>query len=141
MTKITTKGRYALRIMLDLACNAQASPVSLRGIAERENLAIKYLESIASVLLRKKLIVSTRGKDGGYTLARPVHEYTVYQILTAAEGSMAPAHCLANAGAPCPLRGHCRTRPLWEGLEQVVKDYLEGIHLSDLVDPQDTTSA
>ncbi len=131
--KISTKGRYALRIMIDLARHAAAGPVALRAVAQRQNITLKYMESIMALLLREKLVISVRGKSGGYRLARPAEQYKVYEILCAAEGDMAPVQCLASAENTCTLRAACATLPLWTGLQQVVKDYLESFTLADLL--------
>lgn len=133
MMKISTKGRYALRIMIDLARHAAAGPVALRAVAQRQNITLKYMESIMALLLREKLVISVRGKSGGYRLARPAEQYKVYEILCAAEGDLAPVQCLASADNPCTLRESCATLPLWTGLQQVVKDYLESFTLADLL--------
>lgn len=135
MMRISTKGRYALRIMLDLATQQtdQAS-VSLRGISERQQITKKYMEGIMAILLKKGLLVSTRGKMGGYRLARAPQDYTVYEIITAAEGSIAPVQCLSEDENTCPLQHSCATLPIWQGLNDVVRDYLINVTLADLID-------
>lgn len=133
MMKISTKGRYALRIMLDLATNAGGTPVSLRDVAERQQITLKYMESIMAILLQARLVTSTRGKTGGYSLSREPQEYDIYEILTAAEGDLAPVKCLAEEENPCPLSSSCITLPLWEGLNGVIKDYLQQYTLADLL--------
>lgn len=133
MLKISTKGRYALRIMLDLAHHCNEGPVSLRAVAERQNITLKYMESIMSLLLREELVVSTRGKSGGYRLTKEPKDYNVYDILRAAEGNLAPVQCLATPLNDCPLHETCPTLPLWEGLDKVVKSYLKEFTL-DKVD-------
>ena len=135
MMRISTKGRYALRIMLDLVRHEDGEPVSLRDIAERQNITQKYMESIMSLLLREKLVVSVRGKSGGYRSARPAAEYSVYEILMAAEGSMSPVSCLANEPQGCELAARCETLPLWRGLDAVIRQYLQSITLADLLTP------
>ena len=132
--RISTKGRYALRIMLDLAQNDDLGPVALREISERQNITPKYMESIMSMLLRDKLVQSLRGKAGGYQLTRKPEEYPIYEILSCAEGGLAPVHCLAMEENECPIRKTCLTIPVWEGLHQVIKDYLSGITLRTLVE-------
>ena len=134
MMRISTKGRYALRIMLDLAQNDDQGPVALREISERQNITPKYMESIMSMLLRDKLVQSLRGKAGGYQLTRKPEEYTIYEILSCAEGGLAPVHCLAMEENECPIRKTCLTIPVWEGLHQVIKDYLSGITLKTLIE-------
>ena len=134
MMRISTKGRYALRIMLDLAQNDDMGPVALREISERQNITPKYMESIMSMLLRDKLVQSLRGKAGGYQLTRKPEEYPIYEILSCAEGGLAPVHCLAMEENECPIRKTCLTIPVWEGLHQVIKDYLSGITLKTLIE-------
>ena len=132
--RISTKGRYALRIMLDLAQNSEDGPVALREISERQNITPKYMESIMALLLHDKLVQSLRGKAGGYILTRKPEEYSVYEILSSAEGGLAPVHCLSLDENTCPIRQTCLTIPVWEGLHKVIKDYLEGISLQTLID-------
>lgn len=133
MMKISTKGRYALRIMVDLARRSSEGPVSLREISERQNITPKYMESIMALLLREKLVLSLRGKAGGYRLSRAPEQYRVYDILKAAEGDLEPVQCLVQKPNVCPLSAECVTLPLWEGLSQVVREYLEGYTLADLL--------
>lgn len=134
MMRISTKGRYALRIMLDLAQHSDQGPVALREISERQNITPKYMESIMSLLLQDKLVQSLRGKSGGYLLTRQPEEYPIYEILSCAEGGLAPVHCLAMDENECPIRPHCLTIPVWEGLHQVIKDYLGNITLKTLIE-------
>ncbi len=133
MMRISTKGRYALRIMIDLAHQNSGEPVSLRSVAERQNITLKYMESIMTHLLRAQLVVSIRGKSGGYYLARPAADYTIFEILKAAEGELATVHCLSTPHNKCPLNKTCSTLPLWSGLQTVIKTYLEGYTLADLM--------
>lgn len=132
MLKISTKGRYALRIMIDLAHHLEEGAVSLRAVAERQNVTLKYMESIMSLLLREELVISSRGKSGGYKLTRAPKDYNVYEILHAAEGNLAPVQCLATAINDCPLQSTCPTLPMWEGLDTIVQDYLKGYTLDML---------
>ena len=136
--RISTKGRYALRIMLDLAQHAEQGPVALREISERQNITPKYMESIMALLLHDKLVQSLRGKAGGYILTRKPEEYSVYEILSSAEGGLAPVHCLSLDENTCPIRQTCLTIPVWEGLHKVIEDYLTGISLQTLIN-QGTT--
>lgn len=133
MMRISTKGRYALRIMLDLARYAGEAPVSLRDIADRQHITPKYMESIMSLLLHEHLVRSVRGKSGGYTLERKPEEYTVYEILCAAEGDLAPVQCLTYTPQGCELAEQCITLPLWRGLDEIIQAYLKNIRLSDLI--------
>ncbi len=133
MMRISTKGRYALRIMLDLAKHRDQGPVALREISERQKITPKYMESIMSLLLRDNLVISLRGKAGGYKLTREPDDYPLYEILSTAEGGLAPVHCLAMDENDCPIRQQCLTIPVWEGLHRVIEDYLSKITLDTLL--------
>lgn len=132
MMKVSTKGRYALRVMIELAQQEGGQPLSLRAVAERQGITLKYLENITTMLLREGLVASVRGKAGGYRLTRKAEQYTVYDILRATEGELAPTSCLEAAAPVCPMEQYCPTLPMWKGLRRVVKDYLEGITLASL---------
>lgn len=134
MMRISTKGRYALRIMLDLAQHSDQGPVALREISERQNITPKYMESIMALLLRDDLVQSLRGKAGGYKLTRKPSEYPLYEILSSAEGGLAPVHCLAMDEDDCPIRHSCLTIPVWEGLHKVIEDYLSSLTIQSLLD-------
>lgn len=127
--KISTKGRYALRVMADLARNQQKPYTPLKEIAARQNLAIKYLEQIITLLTKAGFLRSVRGIKGGYCLARQPDQYSVGEILRAAEGSLAPVACLCEGRPPCPRSAQCETLPVWQGLQKVIDDYLDGITL------------
>jgi Rrf2 family iron-sulfur cluster assembly transcriptional regulator len=129
--RISTKGRYALRVMIDLAEQGSGSRVPLSDIAARQALSPKYLESIIATLHKAGFVDAVRGKNGGYRLSRPPQAYTAGEILRAAEGSLAPVSCL-DGDAPCERAAQCRTLPLWEGLDKVIDDYLERYTLADL---------
>lgn len=133
MMRISTKGRYALRIMLDLAQHNEQGPVALREISERQNITPKYMESIMALLLRDNLVQSLRGKAGGYKLTRKPSQYPLYEILSTAEGGLAPVHCLAMDENECPIRQSCLTIPVWEGLHKVIEDYLSSLTLDTLL--------
>lgn len=130
--RISTKGRYALRVMVELARQRDDKPVSLRAVAERQHMTLKYLESIIALLMRERLVTSSRGKAGGYRLSRPVSQYTVYEILQATEGGLEPVQCLTEQTTACPMEQHCPTLPVWKGLNRVVREYLEGITLESI---------
>ena len=130
--KISTKGRYALRLMLDLAVHNTGELVKIKDISARENISEKYLESIVKSLTKADVLEGLRGKGGGYRLTRPAEEYNVYEILKLTEGSMAPVSCLEDAARECERRGMCATLPVWEGLEKVVREYLSGITIQEL---------
>ena len=130
---ISTRGRYALRILADLAENENGGTVTLREAADRQEISEKYLESIVKDLVRGRLVEGTRGKGGGYRLARPAEEIGVLEVLSLTEGTLAPVACLAEGSEPCPRAANCRTLPLWEGLDKAVRDYLGGWTLRDLM--------
>ena len=128
---VSTKGRYALRIMVDLAENQEGGPVSLKDIAERENIGIKYLEIIVSSLNKNGLLKSVRGKNGGYMLNREPADYTISSILTAAEGSLAPVACVSDGD--CKNAPSCKTYVLWKELDDVIEDFLSSKTLADIL--------
>ena len=138
MMRISTKGRYALRIMLDLAQHTDQGPVALREISERQKITPKYMESIMSLLLRDQLVQSLRGKAGGYKLTKTADKYNLYEILSSAEGGLAPVHCLSMDENDCPIRQTCLTIPVWEGLHKAIEDYLTGNSLQTLIDQGST---
>ena len=129
---ISTRGRYALRVMLDLAKDESGTYVPLDDIARREGMSEKYLESIIVVLSRAGLVKSLRGKGGGYMLTRQPHEYPIGEILRLTEKTLAPVTCL-ESGAACPEADACPTFPLWQGLDKVIDDYLMAHSLADLL--------
>ena len=131
---ISTKGRYALRIMLDLAQQEPGAFIPLPAIAERQEASEKYLESIISTLARAGLVEGQRGKGGGYRLARKPCDYSVGEIPRLAEGSLAPVSCLEAGATPCPKAGSCRTLPVWEKLESLICGYLDEVTLTSLLD-------
>ena len=130
---ISTRGRYALRILTDLAENENGGTVTLREAAARQQISEKYLESIVKDLVRGRLVEGTRGKGGGYRLARPAEEIGVLEVLRLTEGTLAPVACLGEDSKLCPRAADCRTLPLWEGLDKAVRDYLGGWTLRDLM--------
>ena len=129
---ISTKGRYALRVMLDLAEHA-GGPTPLKEIAERQEISKKYLEIIVRELVRAKLIRGSSGKGGGYTLCRAPDEYTVGEILALTEGTLAAVACLAEGAEKCPRAAKCRTLPMWTELDGLIHDYFYSKKLSDLL--------
>lgn len=130
---ISTKGRYALRVMIDLAQNSGEGFVSLKDVAGRQEISMKYLEMIVSILNRGKMVKSQRGKAGGYRLMREPSEYTVGSIIKLAEGSLAPVSCVEEGGS-CDRMEKCVTFPLWKELDDIIDDYLENITLQDLLE-------
>lgn len=130
--KISTKGRYALRLMIDLAQYNTGEYITLKDISRRQDISIKYLEQIVSLLSKAGLLNSVRGPQGGYKLRKLAQEYTVGDILRVTEGSLAPVACLDKAEADCNRLVACVTREFWQGLEQVVNNYVDSITLADL---------
>ena len=134
--KITTKGRYALRLMLDLALNNSGKPVRIRDVSVRQNISDKYLEQIISVLNKARFVRSIRGPQGGYLLTRRPEEYTVGMILRLTEGSMAPVDCVDEELGHCPKMTECATSVVWKRLNDAISDVIDNITLQDLVDWQ-----
>lgn len=130
--KISTKGRYGLRVMLDLATYSQDKHIPLRVISERQNITIKYLEQIMTPLLRAGYVVSFRGNNGGYQLNIAPEELSVGDVIRTMEGSLAPVSCLEGENT-CPNRGACQTLPVWEKLDELIAGYLDSIMLSELI--------
>ncbi len=133
LMKISTKGRYALRLMIDLAQHDAAGYIPLRDISKRQEVSAKYLEQIVVQLSRAGLVTSTRGAQGGYQLARHPSEYTVGEILRITEGSLAPVACLAHDPVECPRAEDCITLGFWRGLYDVVNQYVDSVTLEELV--------
>ena len=129
---VSTKGRYALRVMIDLAECPREKYITLNDIASRQEISEKYLESIISILSKAGFVIGLRGKGGGYRLSKSPEEYTVGSILKLTENSMAPVHCLAEHPNHGPRAKNCKTLPMWENLDRIVDEYLEGVKLSDL---------
>ena len=136
--RISTRGRYALKIMLDLALQPEGEYISLRGVAERQGVSAKYLEQIIAMLSNGKLIKSSRGKSGGYMLTRPPSEYSVGEILRATEGSLAPISCVEDSPNKCTQSGCCPTLFFWEGLNRTINDYIDSTTLEDVVNQEKT---
>ncbi len=130
---ISTKGRYALRVMIDLAEHQTEGYIPLKEIAQRQEISEKYLESILKILVQKKFLTGLRGKGGGYRLTRDPEMYTVGSILRLTEGTLAPVACLENDAPPCERVGECRTLPLWQGLFKLINDYFDGTTIADLM--------
>ncbi|MBQ1628429.1 MAG: Rrf2 family transcriptional regulator [Treponema sp.] len=131
--KISTRGRYALRFMIDLAQHGTDSYVPLRDVSERQAISIKYLEQITALLSKYGLLQSVRGPQGGYRLAKPVAEYTVREILRTTEGNLAPVACLESDQNNCERKETCSTLKVWLGLGKVINDYLDSITLDQLM--------
>ena len=129
---ISTKGRYALRVMVDLAEHSTDGFIPLKMIAARQNISEKYLENIIKLLVKAKLLTGVRGKGGGYQLAKAPEQYTVGSILRVTEDSIAPVSCLDPDADACPHSAECRTLPMWRGLDKLITEYFENITLADL---------
>ena len=131
---VSTKGRYALRVMIDLAEHQAEGYIPLKAIARRQEISEKYLESILKSLVQSQFLTGVRGKGGGYRLTRPPEQYTVGSILRLTEGSLAPVACLEQAHVDCPRMAGCRTLPMWRKLNTMIQDFFDGITLADLMD-------
>ena len=131
---ISTRGRYALRVMIDLAEQRSGGYIPLKEVAERQEISEKYLESIIKLLVKAGLLDGVRGKGGGYKLTRPPEDYTVGEILRLIEGDLAPVSCLNESSAECPRMANCRTVKMWTGLYKLINDYFDGVTLSDLME-------
>ena len=134
--KISTKGRYALRLMLDLALNDTGEPVRIKDISIRQEISDKYLEQIVSVLNKAGFVKSIRGPQGGYRLTKKPEEYTVGAILRLTEGSLAPVSCLEDENNRCERQKQCATLILWEKINEAVSGVVDNVTLADLVEWQ-----
>lgn len=134
--KVSTKGRYALRLMIDLAINETSEPVRIKDIAKRQGISDKYLEQIIAILNKAGMVRSIRGPQGGYRLSRKPVEYTVGNILRAIEGSLAPVACLEFENNDCKRQDCCATLKLWRKLDEAIKGVIDNVTLDDLVDWQ-----
>ncbi len=134
--KISTKGRYALRMLADLALHCNDGFIALKDIAARQGISKKYLEQIVPVLNRADILAANRGYQGGYKLAKKPKEYTVGTILRLTEGSLSPVPCVGENAQSCERAEDCATLPVWQGLNRVINEYLDSITLQDIVDRQ-----
>lgn len=134
--KISTKGRYALRLMIDLAVNYEGSPIRIKDIAERQDISNKYLEQIIAILNKAGYVKSVRGPQGGYSLKKSPEEYTVGMILRLTEGSLAPVACVEEDETDCERQGGCVTYLLWKKIADAVNDVVDTVTLKDLVEWQ-----
>ena len=130
---ISIKGRYALRVMIDMAEHQSDGFIPLKVIAQRQEISEKYLESIIKLFVKAKLLTGLRGKGGGYQLTKAPEHYTVGSILRMTEDSMAPVSCLDPDFDNCPRASECRTLAMWRGLDKLIQDYLDNITLADLM--------
>lgn len=129
---ISTKGRYALRLMIDISSYSNGSPVTLKDISKRQDISIKYLEQVVSLLVKRGFLISVRGNNGGYLLSRSPKEYTAGDIIRCAEGTLAPVSCLQTDCNVCPRRDICSTIDFWKGFYDVVNNYVDSVTLDDL---------
>lgn len=138
--KISTKGRYALRLMIDLAVHQEGEPVRIRDVAARQDISAKYLEQIVSVLVRARFVRSIRGPQGGYRLTRKPEEYGVGDIVRLIEGDMSPVSCLEDEENRCPRQACCVTLRIWKELDEAIRGVLDKYTLADLVQWQEELS-
>ncbi len=134
--KISTKGRYALRMLIDLAEHNNDGFIALKDIAERQGISKKYLEQIVPILNKSDILQANRGFQGGYKLAQEPNKYTIGMILRLTEGSLAPVSCLDQNPNQCERSKECVTLPIWQGLNKVINDFLDNITLQDILDQQ-----
>lgn len=132
MMLVSTRGRYALRVMIDLAEHNSGDYITLRDIAKRQEISEKYLESIISILVKASFVEGMRGKGGGYRLTRAPERYTAGSVLKLTEGSLAPVACLDGKQKDCRHAAECKTLPMWEKLNKLIDGYLEGITIAEL---------
>ena len=131
--KVSTKGRYALRMLLDLA-EHRGKYISLKEIAVRQNISKQYLEQIVSLLNTSNILRTNRGKQGGYMLDKPPSECTVREVLRITEGNLAPVTCLEEKVNNCTQASYCKTLPMWTGLQKVIDDYLGSVTIQDMLE-------
>lgn len=131
---ISTRGRYALRVMIDLAEHEAGRYIPMKGVAERQGLSLKYLERILPLLTKGGMVEGVQGKGGGYRLTKPVEEYRIGDILRLTEGGLNPVDCAGCSDGPCDHADNCRTKPMWAGLTKLVNEYFDGITLKDLME-------
>ncbi|OJF75819.1 MAG: Rrf2 family transcriptional regulator [Treponema sp. CETP13] len=130
---ISTKGRYAMRVVIDLAQNKDEGFISLKNIAERQKISLKYLEIIISNLNKAGFVESKRGNDGGYRLVRAASDYSVSEILNSVEKSLSPVKCVDKNETACKNESECLTHPLWQKLDTVIDQYLKSVTLEDIL--------
>ena len=130
---ISTKGRYSVRILLDLAEHRSGGSIPMKEVAARQEISLKYIERLMPALKAAGLIDSVHGAGGGYRLTREPEDYTLWEILTLAEGDLAPVSCLQQNAPPCQRAAECRTLPVWQGYYDATRSYFSGITLADLM--------
>ena len=135
---ISTRGRYALRVLLDLTEHKGDGYIPMKVVAERQGLSLKYIQAIMPVLSKNGLIEGVHGKGGGYRLSKPLSEYRIGDILRLTEGNLAPVTCLECDAKPCDKKDSCPTLPMWTEFHKMVNDYFDGITLENLIKKQIT---
>lgn len=130
---VSTRGRYALRVMIDLAEHDDGTWIPMKEVAQRQEISLKYLEKIMPQLVGARLVEGIHGKGGGYRLTRRPGDYPVGEILRLTEGDLAPVVCLESGAASCALTAQCRTLPLWSNLNRLINDYLNSVTIADLM--------
>ena len=130
---VYTRGRYALRVLVDLAEHSEDERIPLKDVAERQEISQKYIESIMTLLSKNGFVDGVHGKGGGYKLNRAPEDYKVGDILRLTEGTLAPVACLEAGAAPCPKKEHCRTIPMWTKLDELIEGYLDSVSIKDLM--------
>ena len=132
--KISTKGRYALRVLVDLAVNSKGDYIALKNVAERQGISEKYLEAIISAFSKSGYVKGQRGKGGGYKLAVDPADITVKDVLMQVEGDLAPVACLEEGAEPCPKAGECKTLPMWKEYYKMTEKYFDSITVKDIAE-------
>lgn len=130
---ISTRGRYCLRVMIDLAEHQRKGYIRMKEVAERQEISLKYLEKILPILAKNDIVEGIQGKGGGYRLTRKPEEYTLSEILILTEGSLAPVACLECSATPCDRAAECRTLPIWTELDRRINEYLSSVTIADLL--------
>ena len=138
---VSTRGRYALYVLMDLAGQGEGSYTALKDIAEQQGLSHKYVEGIMGTLSKAGLVEGVHGRGGGYRLTRPLGDYSLGEILRLTEGDLAPVSCLEQGAETCANAGVCRTRPVWDRLNQLINDYLDSVTLEDLIEERSGSDA
>ena len=130
---VSTRGRYALRVLIDLAEHSEDARIPLKDVAERQQISQKYIESIMTLLSKNGFVDGAHGKGGGYKLNRAPEDYKVGDILRLTEGTLAPVACLERGAEPCPKKDVCRTIPMWTKLDELIENYLDSVSVRDLM--------
>lgn len=130
---VSTRGRYALRVLIDMAEHADEERIPLKAIAERQSISQKYMEAIMTLLSKNGFVDGVHGKGGGYKLNRPIEEYKVGDILRLTEGTLAPVACLEKGAGICERKAACRTIGMWSKLDELIENYLDNVSIADLI--------